>query len=262
LSVRRLAVACLLLAVAAGAARAADAPIDPDRPDASSSTATVSRGRVQLEAGILFERTRAAAAPTERRLSAETTLRVGVAESLEVRLEGEPVVRLRGADDATDVGDLKLSAKWRFFDPAEGVAWPALALSPFVKLPTAPEPIGSGKADAGLILIGGFDLPARLALDVNAGLAAIGQTRPGGHLLQALASASLSRRVARGVSAFAELFFASREERDGREAVGLAGGLLWIVAPDVALDGAVGTSLHGALPDVFVRAGGSVRFGR
>jgi hypothetical protein len=258
----RALLACLLVGVAASVAAAADDVIEPDRPSVTTGARIVRPGRVQLEAGLLWQRTSLAAEPTERRLSAESTVRVGVLDALEVRLEGEPIVRLRGADDATDVGDLTLSAKWRFLDAPDDAPWPALGVMPFVKLPTAPEPIGTGKTDVGLRLIAGFTLPADMSLDANVGVAALGQTRSGGTLVQAQASAALSRELTRGLSAFVEVFYTSREEREGRDRVGVDAGLAWRLLQNVALDVAAGTSLYGQLPDVFVRAGGSIRFGR
>lgn len=259
---RRLVLASVVVVLLASAAAADDDAIDPDRPDLSFSAKTVAAGRVQLEAGVLYERTRLAAEPTERRLSAETTLRIGVGDRVELRIDAEPIVRLRGAEDATDVGDFRLGAKWRFLDASPDGGWPALALLPVVKLPTAPTPIASGKADYQVLLVASFELPASFALDVNAGVAAIGQTRPSGHLVQAQVSASLSRKLGAALTTFGEIFYASREEWSGRDQVAIDGGILWTVRPDVALDVAVGTSLYGRLPDVFVRAGGSVRFGR
>ena len=259
----RLLLACVLLLLTAGAVVAADDDtIDPDRPDVSISAKTVGAGRVQLETGVLAERTRLAGEPTERRLSAEALVRIGLARPFELRVEAEPIVRLRGAEDATDVGDFRLGAKWRFFDPPDGGSWPALALNPFVKLPTAPEPIGSGKTDFGLRLIASFDLPAHFSLDTNAAVAAIGQTRPSGHLVQAQVTASLSREILRNVSTYGEVFYLSRETRDARDQVGFDAGVVWRILPNFAVDAAVGTSLYGSLPDVFVRAGGSIRFGR
>jgi outer membrane putative beta-barrel porin/alpha-amylase len=258
----RFALACaLVLIVARGAAAAeGDDALDPDRPDVSSSARTVGAGRVQLETGVLAERTRLAGEPTERRLSAEMLVRIGIGERLELRVDGEPIVRLRGADDATDVGDFKIGAKWRFFDGDDGA--PMLALVPSVKLPTAPTPIGTGKADYAVLLVASFPLPADFGLDVNAGLAANGQTRPSGQLLQALVSASLSRKLGAALSAFGEVFYNSREEWSGRDQVGVDAGVVWTLRPNIALDTAVGTSLYGRVPDVFVRAGGSIRFGR
>ena len=259
---KRLAAALGLLALLASPVEAADDEMDPDRPDVASSARTVGRGRVQLESGIFFARTRLAGEPTERRVSPEAMLRLGVTEAFEVRVAGEPIVRLRGAEDATDVGDFWASAKWQVFDAPDGSRWPALALNPTVKLPTAPAPTGSGKTDFGALLLATINLPAQLTLDLNAGLAAIGQTRPSGYLLQALTAASLSREIAGGVMAFGEVFYGSRDERDGRDQVGLDAGIVWKMTRDLALDVGAGTSLYGRLPDVFVRAGGSMRFGR
>jgi hypothetical protein len=259
----RLGLGCLMVMLVAGSGAAEDRDvIDPDRPDVSSGAKTVGAGRVQIETGVLYSRTSAAAEPTERRLSAEALLRIGVAERLEVRVDSDPIVRLRGTEDATDVGDFRVSVKWRVLDATEGAPWPALAVLPAVKLPTAPTPIGTGKADYGLVLAASFELPADFGLDANAGVAAIGQTRPSGHLLQALVSASLSRKLGAAIGGFGEIFYTSREEWRGRDQVGIDAGIIWTVLPNLALDAAVGTSLYGSLPDVFVRAGGSVRFGR
>jgi hypothetical protein len=255
------AAASLLGAPPAVAADADRDAIDPDRPDISSSAKTVRPAHVQIESGVLYQRTRFADEPTERRWSIETTVRVGVLGNLELRVDGEPLVRLRGADDATDVGDFTLGAKWRFYEPPPDSGVPALAIFPFVKLPTAPEPIGTERADFGLRFIASFNLPADFTLDANAGVAAIGQ-RHGDYLAQAQASGSLSREIVGNLLGILEMFYFSRQERGDRDRVGIDTGLVWRLGRDAALDVAVGTSLYGRLPDVFVRAGGSVRFGR
>jgi len=85
---------------------------------------------------------------------------------------------------------------------------------------------------------------------------------PNGYLLQALAAASLERAVTERLSMFGEVFFASRGERDGRDALALNAGLVHLVNRRLALDMAAGTDLTGRSPDYFLRAGGSVLFGR
>jgi hypothetical protein len=54
--------------------------------------------------------------------------------------------------------------------------------------------------------------------------------------VQALTAASLSREIGRGLIAFGELFYGSRDERDGSDQAGLDAGILWIVTRDLALD--------------------------
>ena len=218
---------------------------------------------VALTAALCLEViTSQAAEPTERRLSWEAVLRIGVAENLELRIDSERIVRVRNGADETDVGDFSLGLKYRFLAARDDAWWPALALNPFVKLPLAQPPIGSGETDAGLLLLASFTLPLDFSLDVNAGAVLLGQRRPSGHLVQARTSGSLSHPIVDRLSAFVELAYASRDTRDGRDALGLQTGVIWRVTRDLALDTALGTSVFGQLPDFGVRAGLSVRFGR
>lgn len=253
---------CAVLLLCTPGVAGADGEISTDRPDVSDNTKTVRPGALQIESGLAYSTSRVGGSESERRLGLELTLRAGLTDRFEVQLGGEPFVRLRGETDDTGHGDLTLAAKYRFLDEREGAWWPSLGLRPFVKVPIAGAPLGSDRPDFGLILLASFDLPGHLALDVNAGLAAVGQLRPGGYLLQALTTASLSREVTEALSAFVEVTYASREARDARDAVGLNTGIIYLVTKDVALDVAVGTSLVGPGPDYAVKAGVSVRFGR
>ena len=254
--------ACLLSGLGDPGFAAEETAVAPDRPDISNSTQTVSPGAVQLETGVEYAWTRQADAPADRRLAWQGTLRIGLARQLELRLDGEPIVRLRGSDDDTGAGEFSLGLRYRFLDQADQSWWPSLGLEPFVKLPTAQQPIGSGRPNFGLLGLASWDLPRDFGLDVNAGFVAVGQSRPEGYLVQGLASASFSKQVTRRLSGFVELFFASRDQRDGRENLGFDTGVLFAVTRSVAVDAAVVTSLVGRGPDYALRAGVSVRFGR
>jgi outer membrane putative beta-barrel porin/alpha-amylase len=236
-------------------------PIEPDRPDAASSAKTVAPGAFQIETGIAYSSQRFAAAATERRLSQELTLRLGLTDRLEVRLEGEPVVNLRGAEDTTNVGDFRLGLKYRFLDSHEGAWWPALAVQPFVKIASAPDPIGSERTDFGAVAIATFDLPANFTLDVNGGITAVGQRHSNGFLPQGAAAGSLSKTVFGDLTAFVELFGATRTTGDSQYGLGAGAGVIYLIRPWLAVDLAVQTSLAGQLPDYTIRSGFSIRFG-
>jgi hypothetical protein len=261
--VRSLAGACALALLPLGAWAADEPePISPDRAGAATSTTTVAPGAVQLETGLAYARERIGGSPTERRFSVEAAVRAGVSDHLELGFLGEPLVRLRGAEDDTDHGDFTLTAKYRVLDATEGAWRPSLALMPFVKLPVTEAPIGSGKTDFGALLLASFALPGQVSLDVDAGLAAVGQSRPGGYLLQAIVAAGASRDLTDWLSLFSDLVYASRDERAARDGVVLDAGLIWRPTRDVALDASVVTSLAGPGPDWAVRGGVSIRFGR
>jgi hypothetical protein len=255
--VRSLAAACALALLPLGAGAAEPEPIGPDRAGASTATSTVGRGAFQLEAGVAYEWERIGGSPSDRRFTVETALRGGVTERLELRVEGEPLVRLRGAEDETGHGDVTLSAKYRLLDAADDTWPPSLGVLPFVKLPVTEEPIGSGKTDFGALL-----LASGVSLDANAGLAAVGQSRPGGYLLQVILAAGASRDLTEWLTLFGDVIYASREERSGRDSVVLDAGVIWRPTRDVAIDASAVTSLAGLGPDWALRGGVSIRFGR
>ena len=255
-----LAVAFALAPLVACAADEAD--IQPDRSGVSTSTNVVGAGAVQLETGLSYGQERRGGAPLQKRFSAEAAVRVGLTSDLEVGFTSEPFVRLRGDVDDTGHGDFILNGKWRIFDAPDGSPWPDLAVLPFVTLPVTEPPFGSGKTDFGAILLASFDLPWQLSLDLNAGLAAIGQRRPSGYLLQAIVAAGLSRDLGRAVTLFTDLLYTSREERAARDTVILDVGIIYRPTRNVALDAVAVTSLAGQAPDWTMRAGLSVRFGQ
>ena len=81
-------------------------------------------------------------------------------------------MRLSGERDDTGPGDLTLGFKYRFLDARDGASWPSLGLRPFVKLPVAGTPIGTGRPDVGGIL---YLLGNDIALDAAAGTSLAGQ---------------------------------------------------------------------------------------
>ncbi len=232
--------------------------VEPDRPDISDSTHTVPVRALQVELG--FEYARSQNDITERRLAAQATLRAGLSDRLEIRLEGEPLVRLKEDSDDIGLGDIALGVKARVFEPPEGQGWPTLGVLPFVKIPTARTPIGSGRLDAGVRVLADQDLPWEMQLTINAGLVVVGQ--PAGALLQGLASASLTREFWGRLSPFLEVFFASRDEPDEQDTVGIDAGVVYLLTRRVALDAAAEMTLNRHRPDYALRTGVSLLVGR
>lgn len=236
--------------------------VEPDRPDITDSAQTISPGGFQLETGLEYGRTRIGGSPAERRLSLDTTLRIGLAERLELLVDAQPVVWLRNEREDVNRGDLTLGLKYRFDGSDEREEGLAVALRPFVKLPVADAPIGSERTDFGLLVLLSQPLPADFSVDVNAGIAAIGQRRPEGFLVQGLASASLSYKLTPRLSPLVELFFQTKDEREGRELLGLTAGVVYLLNESFAVDAAMRTTLVGRGPDWAVTAGFSVRWGK
>jgi Putative MetA-pathway of phenol degradation len=237
--------------------------IDPDRPEVTESAKLVPRGSVQLETGVAVSKERRAGEPTEWTLEFEAEFRIGLTRQLELDLEWEPLVLVRGPRDDTGIGDIAIGIRYRFVEAFEEYPWPPdLAVQALVKLPVAEEPIGTGRPDFALLLLANFELPWDFELEVNVGAAAIGQTRPNGYLVQALGSAALWHDLTSSLVGFVELLLASRSERDGRGGMAINTGVVYYVTPRLALDIGIQASLLGEGPDYVVRAGLTTRFGR
>jgi hypothetical protein len=89
-----------------------------------------------------------------------------------------------------------------------------------------------------------------------------GQSDPSGYLLQTLASTVVSWAVLERLALWGEAFFFSRGERGGRNQLGVDIGLVYFLTNRFTLDAAVFTTAAGAGPDLTVRAGFSVLWGR
>ena len=236
--------------------------INPDRPDLTTGAEVVPAGGLQLETGLEYDYTRVGGRPNERQLSVQATLRLGLTPALEVSLDGVPFVWLRDGDDHTGSGDYTLGLKYRFLAPSSDGTGPALGLNPYVKLPTASEPIGSGRPDFGVLLLMTLGLPWGLSLDANAGVAAIGQRRPDGFIPQGIVAASLSWAVTKQLSTITELYYTTKNKRDGRDGLLTTVALMYRVTPRLAVDVGMRTTLTGQGPDWAALVGLSVLFGR
>src|SRR5882724_3749211 len=116
-----LLLACgLLCAPALVASQDLPPEVAPDRPSLTNSTQTVPVGALQIELVLEYVPSSLADSPSERRLAMQATLRAGLTDRLEVRLDSEPFVWLRQVQDHTGLGDVELGMKYRFFDPPEG----------------------------------------------------------------------------------------------------------------------------------------------
>ncbi len=252
--------AFLLVATMTGVVAAEQ--IQSDRPEVTESARLVPRGTAQLETGLFYSSQRAGGVPTEEVFGIEADLRIGVARDLELNLGGEPLARVRGPQDDTGFGDGTLAVRYRFIQGDEDDRWPpSVAVKPFVKLPVATEPIGTGRPDFGGLLLASFSLPSDLELEVNAGGAAVGQVDSSGYRAQAIASASLSRDIVGGLYGFLEFFYSSRQQRDQGQQLALNVGLVYRITPTFAVDAGVQTSVFGGGPDYLIRTGLTVLFG-
>ena len=238
---------------------AAEDEIEPDRPEQTESAKLVPRGAVQLESGVAISRERRAGKASEFMLESEADFRIGIARSVELDVGWQPLLHVWGREHDTGPGDVTVGVRYRFLEGAEDAPWsPHLAVKLFSKLPVAGEPLGTGRPDFGGLFLLSVELPHDVQLEINLGVAAVGQTRPNGYLPQGLATASVSREIVSSLLGFVEVLFNSAVERHQRGQLALNVGLVYRLTRDLAVDAGVQTSLVGQGPDYVLRTGLSV----
>ena len=285
---RRIALVLLAAAALAGGARAdpAPPPVDKsaygpfnptpadqlrslctDRPTKSTGACTVDAGHWQVEAD-LYDTTiqTGGGVTTTQELLADPTLKLGLTNSLDAEISIAPYERLTVKDHGVTtrvggVGDLYLRAKQNLLGDDTGDI--AVALSPFVKVPTASHAIGNGAVEAGVIAPVQFNLPDSWQLLFDPELDLLENQTGGGRHLSAAGLISLSRPASKTVTVSAELWADANYDPAGAVTqVSADLGVAYIPAsrPDLQFDAGVNAGLNKATPGVQAYIGLSHRF--
>jgi hypothetical protein len=116
------------IALTSGSAIADDDAIATDRPDFVESSRTVGKGRVQIETSVAFERDTTSGIKATLS-STPTLLRIGVSETLELRIETDGAMVLRESGTRTrGTADTAFGAKWQVVEGDENSGRPGMAL--------------------------------------------------------------------------------------------------------------------------------------
>ena len=233
---------CLALALSSAAALADDS-ISTDRPDFTNGPDVVGTGRIQLEAGLYWDRSSG-----ERNRATPTMLRLGVNDTLELRLSGNG--RQYSNQDGSSVsgwGGLQFGAKWRVSAGNDAGA-PAVAWLLTVSPPGGSAAFHGNKTHTELDLPLGWDLPAGFDLGVMPGVFRDHDDSGQGGWAGVL-SASLGHDLAKDVHGFFEL--AAQQlaaDRLGGHVLTASTGASWQPDPDWQLDLAAARGLTHETP--------------
>lgn len=177
-------------------------PFSPDRPDFTEGPFTVDAGHVQIElsaAEYTIGRDRS------RTLDAlPVNLKLGLSNNIDVELLFTPYQRVEeGGSVDQGFGDktrlrLKINLQGNDHDGT------ALAVMPFVKLPTGTGGLSNGHVEAGLILPLATDLPGGFSLGAMLEGDLVYREEKGDYGLDLIHSASVSHDIAGPVSGYVE----------------------------------------------------------
>jgi hypothetical protein len=285
-------VAILALSALAGAAYADDAPaaappdksgfslFDPtpdadlrafctDRPTKSTGPCTVDAGHFQYESDV-FNLTydTSGGADTTTLLYTNPTLKLGLTNTIDAEVNIAPWETITSKDRATHrtvrasgVGDLYIRVKANLLGDDGGDV--SFALVPYVKVPTAPNGVGNGAVEGGLIAPIQVNLPANWSLTIDPEGDILKNAIGDGDHFNTSGLLSFSRPLSKTVTLSLEVW--SDVNFDPGGTVTQASfdlGAAWIPAshPNFQLDGGVNLGLNNQTPAAQAYVGVSQRF--
>lgn len=227
--------------------------LSTDRPDTTESPYSVDRGHFQFELE-LANATREGGRWTEFSVM-EINAKIGLTDSDDLQFVLPLFTKVRG--EAEGFGDVTIRLKHNLWGNDGGST--ALAIMPFVKLPTANGELGNGKVEGGLILPFAFDAPAGWGCGLMAEADFLSNEAcdyETSVLLSATASHDLTETTAIFFEGVVVFNFASSSDTEAYFNTGLT----WAVAENWQLDGGIRVGLTSASPDLTPFLGVSMKF--
>ncbi|MEO8615375.1 MAG: transporter, partial [Luteolibacter sp.] len=224
--------------------------LSTDRPDTTESPYTVDAGHYQFEMEI-------AAWNRDHEFSlGELNAKVGLDPATDLQVVMPFYNHVRDGDEG--FGDVEIRLKHNLWGNDAGPT--ALALMPFIKLPTANDDLGNGEIEGGLIIPYGFEGPFGWSCAVMAEVDLAADDDGGGYQPELLTSATASHELTETTGIFLELVsLLSAESEADREAY-FNTGVTCAVTATWQLDGGVRIGLTKSSADFTPFLGVSTKF--
>jgi Putative MetA-pathway of phenol degradation len=228
--------------------------LSTDRPDTTESAYTVDKGRYQWEVEMASF-TRDGGEWTEYSL-AEWNMKYGLTDRADLQLVMPLYTHVRSGDEG--YGDTEIRLKYNLWGNDSGET--AMALMPFVKIPTAGGSLGNDAFEGGLIVPYSFSLPNDWSCAVMAEIDLAYEDTEDDYHLVGLVSATGSHAITENTAGFLEIVgIFSAESSDDTEAY-FNTGFTWAMADNWQLDGGIRVGLTHASADLTPFLGISNKF--
>ncbi len=262
---RIIAASMLCLSIAATSAAEQD-KISTDRPDFLTAPDVVGKGRFQVELGTFVKRDDVDDQRT-RTVSTPILLRLGVSESLELRLESEGRMRTRDTNVRTQTtvyesgyADASLGIKWNMQQGDEAKGRPSIGWVVKADLPAGSRAFrGRGVRPS---ILGAFEweLQNDFKVSVNAG-AKYDNHDTEGRFVAGTLGTGVSKDITDRITFATEVVAQElRSKKYGGNVVIADVAILYLITPSLQLDALVGRGLTSDSPKYLFTVGASARF--
>jgi hypothetical protein len=228
--------------------------LSADRPDTTESPYTVDKGHFQFEMELAAF-TRDGGEWTEYTLG-ELNAKYGITDCADLQIVMPFFTHVRGGDEG--YGDTEVRLKYNLWGNDGGDT--AMALMPFVKIPTANGDLGNDKFEGGLIVPFGFSAPGGWSCGVQGQIDLAYDDEEDDYDLVGLVSATGSHAVTENTAGFLEIVgIFTAESSEDIEAY-FNTGLTWAVTDTCQLDGGLRVGLTSASADLTPFVGVTTKF--
>ncbi len=227
--------------------------LSTDRPDTTESPRTVDKGRFQIEVEI------GSVTVDGGRKSyslGETNLKCGLDDSTDIQFVLPLYNHIAGG--AEGFGDMQIRVKRNLWGNDSGDT--ALAVMPYVQLPTASNGIGDDETQGGVIIPLGFEGSGGWSYGVQVQFDLIADPIGSGHNFSFLTSATAARSLTERLGAFFEVVAIIGEGTAATSEQYFNSGLTWAVSDTVQLDSGVRIGLSNDAEDFSPFFGISAKF--
>jgi hypothetical protein len=240
-----------------------DDKISPDRPDFVNSSDVVGKGRLQVEAGVEWDRERDQDVHA-RTLTTPLTLRYGIGETFELRLDTDGRTISHGIDpdsgardDSAGYADSAIGFKWHIADKQGKL--PSYGLIVEATVPSGSRELRTPGLRPVLYVPAEWDLPNDFSLGIMPG-AGVDRNDRGSHYTYGVMAASLGKDFNERLHGILEVALPqiARADNGGTQAR-LDAGLAWLVNKDCQVDAIVMRGLNHRTPELSLGFGVSFR---
>lgn len=241
-----------------------------DRPDKTESPYTVDAGHFQIEMDVLsysFDRYNSDFNDTriETVSIAPINLKAGLCNNVDFQLTLEPYTSVHTHDRSAGTvrnqrgfGDIVTRLKMNLWGNDGGAT--ALAVMPFLKLPTNQDELGNNSVEGGLILPLAVELPCKWSMGLMTEFDFNRDSSGSGFHTEFINSITFSHDIIGKLVGYMEFFSLVSTERDAHWVGTVDAGLTYALTDDIQLDAGVNFGVTRAADDINLFFGISLRF--
>lgn len=241
-----------------------------DRPDKTESAYSVDAGHYQIEMDLLtytYDRSSSGGEQlTVKALAiAPINLKVGILNNVDLQIIAESYniqwTNDRAVNSSTRVagfGDLLLRCKTNLWGNDGGPS--ALAVMPFVKIPTNQHDLGNSALEGGIIFPFAMDLPADWGFGAQAEMDHLQDSNSSDYHQEFINTVTVSHDIAGKLGGYVELFSNLSTEHGAKWIATFDFGFTYAVTGDIQLDAGMNIGLTSAADDLNPFIGLSMRY--